>query len=146
MIKGTEELVDKFNKALKKLGRVYMIKSKGGFLEEDAYRTNKRLQFVVTNDPTYILELTGPYYIKYGELIRDRKIKEFLNMDFNDEKQYYRSTSGDNDSSDDDINTHVKFIKDLYVDSSEKEKNTIADLLNDMLVSYCGYVLLLKNT
>lgn len=145
MSEESSKLAYKFNSALKKLGRIYLTKKKGAFDEAKAYRTNKRLHFVIGTYPMFIFEMAGPYYLKYGKLIQEERWDEFLKMDFKDEKLSYKDTPDGSVKSEKEMNDHINFVKDLWKNAPEEERKIMGGLAQDMLSAYCQYVLLMKN-
>lgn len=136
---------NKFNTSLKFLARVYQLKKKGTFDEEKAFRTGKRLAIVVAEDPICLIEETGPFFLKYGNLIKEERWDEFFDMDFVEEKKEYgRSKDGKNHSNDA-MDGKIKFIKKIITDASDSEKQAIYGALSDMLSAYCQYAIHIKN-
>lgn len=147
--KNMDELLNHgaiFNSKIKFLARVYLLKKKGTFDEEKALRNNKRLAIIVDEDPLFLIETCGPFFLKYGKLIKERKWDEFIKMEFSDEKKIYKSTEDGADKTDDTMRGHIQFIKKIFLDSTEKEQKSIGDAITDMLSSYCQYALHIKNS
>lgn len=134
-----------FNSYLLFLGRVYVEKKKNTFGEEKALRTQKRLAFVMKAEPLFIMEKSGPFFLKYGSLIHEERWDEFMKKDFADEKGIYASTPDGSKHTSKAMDAKIKFIKQVWMSSNEKEKVKVGECLKSMLSQYCEFALLVKN-
>jgi hypothetical protein len=143
----TEEsakFADRFNSGVKKLGRIYLIKKKGAFDEQKAYRTQKRSHWVMNMWPLFIMELVGPIYLKYADLVKDRNFDKFLEMDFAAEKEAYQNVPDGKDKSEEQMNEHIDCFKLIWKNASESEKKAISEIAIDLLSTYCEYAIFVK--
>lgn len=130
-----------FNSAIKFLARVYVAKKKGTFEEEKAIRTNKRLNLVIDSEPIWMIEICGPFFLKYANIIKNRDWDALLNYDFTEEKNAYKNTDDGSKHSFDAMDGKIKFIKKLFLASSEEEKEEMGDAVTTLLSSYCKFAL-----
>jgi hypothetical protein len=79
------------------------------------------------------MELIGPRLVKYGNQIKERDVEFFLNADFNEEMDDVKESDK---TAAVDI---IKAIKDIYTNCSDDDRDHIADLVDDLLINYCGY-------
>lgn len=140
-------LANEFNSSLKFLARIYALKKKGTFEEEKALRNNKRLSFVLATETLWPIENIGPFYLKYGDLIRKRDWVGFLDHDFSEEKERYKKSNDGSNSvhTADSMDLKIKFIKKIFMASDDKEKEVIGNTVENMLSAYCKYVIEIKN-
>lgn len=143
--KSIVELSTRYNSSLKYLGRIYSLKKKGTFDEEKAHRNNMRLALIISEDPLWLMEKTGPFFMKYAPLIHARDWAAFINLDFGEEKHAYKSTSDGADKSNDKMEGHIRFLKHLWLTSTEKEQTAIGNIFVSILSTYCEFVLVAKS-
>jgi len=125
-----------FNNELKTLARIYKFKKKGTFDEADAHRDYTRVNMLIKSDSTFMINIIGPYLVRYGESIQNNDIDELINTNYDEEKKNI-TNSDDIDK----INKELKFVKDVISESTKNEKNKICDILSNMLNNYCLYEL-----
>ena len=135
-----------FNSAIKFLSRVYVAKKKGTFEEEKAMRTNKRLNFVIDSEPVWMIEICGPFFLKYANIIKHRDWDALLNYDFSEEKNSYKKTDDGSRHSFDAMDGKIKFIKKLFLSSTEEEREEMGNAVSTLLSSYCKFALEVKKS
>lgn len=135
----------KFNSYITKLARIYVEKKKGTFDEDKAYRTKQRLAVLVSADPIYLIENSGPFFLKYAKLIQAGRWDEFMKMDFTTEKKMYGSSKDGQNHNNKSMDGKIKFIKKIWGTSNEKEKELLAEYLTSMLSSYCEFAIAVKS-
>ena len=142
-----DKLVDhanEFNSAVKYLARIYVLKKKGTFNEEDAIRTSKRLDILIASDPIWMIEVCGPFFLKYADNIQNRDWDAFLEHDFSEEKEIYKKTEKGVTTTYDAMEGNIAFIKHAFISSNDKEKESMGDAIQTMLSSYCKFALQVK--
>ena len=147
--KQRKQLLDyamKFNSSLKFLARVYALKKKGTFEEEKALRVCKRLDIIASEETMWMIQNTGPYILRYGDMISKREWKKFIDMDFREEKDRYKvSKDGMNPThTDRTMDEKIGFIKRIVTDTSDEERELLLDNIVNMLSVYCQYALYVK--
>lgn len=137
-----------YNSSLKFLSRIYVLKKKGTFDEEKADRNNRRLAIVVAEEPVWMLQNTGMYLLKHAEKIKNRDWRAIMTMDFEDEKKIYKQTEDGSKAvhTDKAMKGKIDFIRKVFENATDKERNTMMDAVTDMLSVYCQYALLIKNS
>jgi hypothetical protein len=144
-----DEILDaagSFNTCLKFLARAYSDKKKGTFEEEKALRTNKRLSILVATDPVFLIENSGPYFLKYATVIQCGNWDELLNLDFKDEKEHYGNTEDGSKHTYKAMDGKIAFIKRVFVGCEDNERNAIVDKMQIMLSEYCKYAIAVKKS
>lgn len=139
------ECIAKFNSSIKFLARVYALKKKGTFEEEKAMRTNKRLSMIIASYPAYMLEASGPFFLKYAKFIHEKNWDELMEQDFSEEKEAYGSTDDGKKHSGNSMDGKIRFIKRVFLDSDERERDRLGGAMATLLSCYCEYVLIIKN-
>ena len=129
-----------FNRHIKFLSRVYITKNKNTFNEEKTVRDSKRLDMLISSYPTVIFEYMGPVLVKYANLINDEKWDELMEQDFNDEKSQVEENYKE------ELDSCIIFVKQLYNLCTTKEKEKIGESIQNMLSSYCQYVINTRKT
>lgn len=104
--------------------------------KEQAYRAQKRVSLVCKEDVFYIIKGMGPYLIKYGNLIKEKKWDEFTRMNYEDEI----NAASDKKAA----VKYIGYVKEIYASCTPSEKNILENALTDMLSIYCEYVLCAK--
>lgn len=135
---------NEFNSAVKFLARVYALKKKGTFEEEKALRNNKRLAIVIASDPIWMIEICGPFFLKYAKIIQERNWDAFLEHDFSEEKERYKKSEDGVKHTYDAMDGKIQFIKRAFLDSDENERKALGDAVQTLLSSYCTYALQVK--
>lgn len=138
------DYANEFNSAVKFLARVYSLKKKGTFEEEKTLRNNKRLAIIIASDPLWLIEVCGPFFLKYANLIQERNWDAFLEHDFTEEKERYKKTDDGIKHTYDAMDGKIKFIKRVFLSSNEKEREAMGDSVQTMLSSYCKYAIQVK--
>lgn len=135
-----------YNSSIKLLARIYALKNKGTFDEEKALRNNKRLNIVIEEEPMWLLENTGMYILKYGDVIKNREWEKMIEMDFEEEQQAYKQSEDGSkpEHTKQAMRGKIDFIKSIFINSSEKERVVMMDAVVDMLSAYCKYALYIK--
>lgn len=144
-----EELLsyaNSYNSSIKALARVYALKKKGTFEEEQAYRNITRLGIISSEETMWMIQNTGPYIFKYRDIIKNRDWQKVMDMEFEEEQNYYKST---NDGSNPKhtkkaMKGKIDFIKKIFVDAKEEEQEAMLDYLQELLSSYCKFALHVK--
>lgn len=129
-----------FNRHIKFLSRVYITKNKNTFNEEKTVRDSKRLDMLISSYPTVVFEYMGPVLVKYANLINDEKWDELMEQDFNDEKSQVEENYRE------ELDSCIIFVKQLYNLCTTKEKEKIGESIQNMLSSYCQYVINTRKT
>jgi hypothetical protein len=125
------EYTTMFNSVLKRITKFACEKSL-------MFRTNKlneKISMLISTSPFAIMDIAGPYLIKYADNIKAHDEKFFLTTDFT--KDY------DEDLSDEKVKTFSKLIKKtrkIYVKCSDMEKKYWNDLMDDLLIAYCSFL------
>jgi hypothetical protein len=144
-----DRLVDtanEFNRCIKFLARVYSSKKKGLFDEEKALRNNKRLAIIVASDPMWMIENCGPFFLRYADIITERKWDELITHDFTEEKKKYKGTNDGVKHSNDAMDSKIEFIKRVFLQCVDDEKEAVGDSVQSMLSAYCTYALIIKGS
>jgi len=128
MIKNAEV----FNLSLKYLARVYARKKKGYPDEEMVLRGNKRISMLISTNPLFIIDESGPFLMKYAKFIHEGDWNGLSKQSFDDEKKTH------------DIEKHISFIKHIFLTSTPTEQAAVGEHLQIMLSSYCNYALAAK--
>jgi hypothetical protein len=136
---------NEFNSAVKFLARVYALKKKGTVEEEKSIRNNKRLAIIVESDPIWVIENCGPFFLRYAELIKNREWDELMKQDFNEEKKKYKETDDGIDHTYESMDGKIVFIKNIFSNCKDKERELMGNAVQTMLSSYCKYALQVKN-
>lgn len=136
-------LNDEFDKNIKLLLTIWVNKNKNdNTAHANATRNKRRIIMVMNNNPTYIMKTLGPYFLKYGDYIKNNKLNELFKIDF--EKEYADELK-DSDSRDM-ITETMTLVKKIYNTSTDVEKKMLLDVMKDALSSYVKYVLHLKSS
>lgn len=97
---------------------------------------NKRISLLINEAPLLVLELSGPYIFAFGDQIKSRDDTFFLDMDTT--KHIESSHSDDNDKK---LAIQlIDTIRKIWVKCTKKEQAFIADLSEDLLINFCGYL------
>lgn len=139
------DYANEFNSCVKFLARIYALKKKGTFEEEKSMRTNKRLSIVISAEPMFMIENSGPFFIKYAGIIQNRDWDKLMGMDFNEEKKSYKEVPDGATHSYDDMDSKINFIKRVFASCDDKEKEAMGDSVQTLLSAYCKYALHIKN-
>jgi hypothetical protein len=140
------EIADEYNSSIKFLARVYALKKKGLFDEEKALRNNKRLAIIVSSDPMWMIENSGPFFLQYADIIDARKWDELITYDFTEEKKKYKGTNDGVHHSNGAMDDKIEFIKRVFLQCVDDEKEAVGDAVQNMLSAYCKYALLIKRS
>ena len=119
---------------------MYITKNKNTFNEEKTVRDSKRLDMLISSYPTVVFEYMGPVLVKYANLINDEKWDELMEQDFNDEKSQVEENYRE------ELDSCIIFVKQLYNLCTTKEKEKIGESIQNMLSSYCQYVINTRKT
>ncbi len=127
--------VDAFNSKLKTLAKFSVAQSRKLKIVDFFMDIDKRITLAINESPLTAMELVGPKLLKYADQIKERNVAFFLAADF----------SGDMNPDEDEAGRKetikiIKIIKDVYARCSAADKDSIADLVDDMLINYCGYM------
>ena len=135
-----------YNSSLKLLARIYALKKKGTFEEEKVLRNNRRLNIVISEEPMWLIENTGMFILKHGEIIKNRDFDKVIDMDFEDEKKLYKNTEDGSASkhTNNSMKGKIDFIKKVFINATNKERECMMNAVVDMLSSYCKYALHVK--
>lgn len=135
-----------YNSSIKLLARIYALKKKGSFEEEKVLRNNRRLAIVIAEEPMWMIQNTGMYILKYGQTIKNREWKKIIDMDFEEEQQAYKqSEDGSNPKhTKQAMKGKIDFIKKVFINATDKERELMMNAVVDMLSSYCQYALHIK--
>ena len=147
--KKREELLsyaNTYNSTIKALARIYALKKKGTFEEEQAYRNITRLGIISSEETMWMIQNSGPYIFKYREIIKNRDWEKVIGMDFDEEQNYYKSTGdGSNPKhTKKEMKGKIDFIKKIFIGSSEEERVEMLNHLQELLSSYCRFALHVK--
>jgi hypothetical protein len=140
------DYANEFNSSVKFLARVYALKKKGTFEEEKALRTNKRLAIVISSEPMFIMENSGPFFLRYADMIQNREWDKLMEQNFTEEKNSYKASDDGNKHSYDDMDSKINFIKNVFASCDVNEKESMGDTVQTMLSAYCKYALQVKTT
>lgn len=133
-----------FNTTIKFLGRVYASKKKGTFEEEKALRNNKRIALLMEGYPLFVIEECGPFFLKYADVIQRKDFDEILKLDFQEEKNQYKSSEDGRKHSFEAMDGKIKFLKNMFKNASAEERSELADKMETLLSSYCKYAIAVK--
>ena len=134
------KVFDEFNTSIKSLARVYVFKKKGTFDELKAIRNNKRLNMLISSDPLTVMKNSGPFLWKYKDDIKERKWDKLVKYDFDKEIQ----CSAKDKKTQNVIGREIEFIKSVFSECTDTEKESLGDHLTTMLSAYVKYLILMK--
>lgn len=127
-----------YNKSIRTLSRIYLSKFRGSFEEEEAFRTKKRLDVIISEKPLFVIKETGPHILKYANVIQSRDWDKILTFKLDNEQKSKNSSEAYK------IDNKISFIQKVLKSSSVQEHSTIMDILEDMLSSYCQFAMFIK--
>lgn len=141
-----DDAANVFNSSIKFLARAYATKKKGTFEEEKALRNNKRLAIIIAQYPLFLIKTSGPYFLKYAEIIQKKDFNTILQMDFQEEKKVYKKTLDGSKHSFEAMDDKIKFLKNMFKYADSDERTEIVNHLQILLSSYCKYALIVKES
>lgn len=97
-------------------------------------RLKGRVSLIINDAPFLVLEKTGPYMLRYAKHIKERDEQFFLNEDFS---EHY---DDEDDETRKDIIGLIDQVRKIYKRCSDKEKEHLNDLADDLLIAYCTYL------
>lgn len=133
--------VDKFNSSVKYLACVYAFKKRGTFEAEKAKQNRQKIAILISSYPTWLINKCGPFFLKYGEYIRNNEWDKLIKFGFADEKKSYKDTEDGANKTAKSMDDKIKFIKQVFLCASEAEKKKICSVIREMLSAYCSYAL-----
>jgi hypothetical protein len=98
-------------------------------------RIKGKLSLIIVNAPLSVMEVAGPYLLKYAEHIKLHDEKFFLNADFSEDFK-----KSDSNISTSDFKYLINQVRGVYIKCDIKEKRYLNELCDDLLISYCSYL------
>ncbi len=120
-----------FNSILKRLIKFTTDKS----IALRTHDLKKRISLLINENPLMVIDTLGPYLLEYAEQIKAHSGEFFINKDFTDE------VSVDSADEKEQILKLVRIIKKIYANSSITEREFVNDSMEDLLISYCRYLI-----
>lgn len=133
-----------FNSSIIFLARCYTKKMEDTFQEEKAQRNLKRLRYIISMDPVFMVGNAGPFFLKYADIIQEGDFNKLMTLDFNEEKMAYKQTNDGSKHSFDHMDAKIDFIKSMYEQGSEYERSVLLEHTRTLLSEYCKYAIELK--
>lgn len=132
-------IVDEFNGEFKFMMKIYKAFKKGKFDEHETHVYHKRALLLMSHDPYYFINNTGPYFIKYRKPISNDNAAFFLTRDFKeDRKSMTKDTILNNEKVQEEAMNH---LKNLWKTSNKEEKKIMTKRIKNMLSLYCKYLI-----
>jgi hypothetical protein len=120
-----------FNSVLKRIIKFCCSKS----IKLKTNNVKSRVSLLINEAPLLVLETAGPYFIEYADHIKAHDEEFFINTD-------YSIHFNEDDDKEDKKNVLalIEIIKQIYKKCNAKERAFLNDAVDDLLISYCGFL------
>ena len=124
-----------FNSVLKKMVAFGVNRS----LALRAHRLRPKFNLLVNESPLMVMEIVGPHLLKHSAPIKEGDLQYFIDYDYT--KEYEESDTEEDRKTFENIMT---IISATYKNCKAEDHDFLADLADELLISYCQYLKCLR--